>query len=66
MTVGLRGKATAIDGVSSIRSVASAAMASGVKGSCASSAVITASKPTASAAAANGPASRQWCIGSIV
>jgi hypothetical protein len=31
MTVGLRGKATAIDGVSSIRSVASAAKASGAK-----------------------------------
>ena len=33
MTVGLRGKATTIDGVSSIRSVASAAKASGERGS---------------------------------
>src|ERR1700756_4637480 len=66
MIVGLRGKATAIDGVSSIRSVASAAKASGVKTSCPSSAVISASKPAASAAAAKGPASRQRRIGIIV
>jgi hypothetical protein len=63
---GLRGKATAIDGVSSIRWVARAAKASGVNGSCATSTVITVSKPAVSAAAAKGPASRQWRIGSIV
>src|SRR3989440_325250 len=66
ITVGLRGKATAIDGVSSIRSVASAANASGVKTSCPSSTVINASNPAASAATPNGAASRQYLIGSIV
>src|ERR1700731_3538676 len=66
ITVGLRGKATAIDGVSSMRSVASAAKASGVKTSCPSSTVISASKPAASAATPNGPASRQCLMGSIV
>src|ERR1700720_3722096 len=66
ITVGLRGKATAIDGVSSMRSVASAAKASGVKTSCPSSTVISASKPAASAAAPNRSASRQCLIGSIV
>src|SRR5271165_6804283 len=66
ITVGLRGKATAIDGVSSTRSVASVAKASGVKTSCPSSTVISVSNPAASAAAANGAASRQCLIGSIV
>jgi len=66
ITVGLRGKATAIDGVSSMRSVANAAKASGVKTSCPSSTVISASNPAASAAAPKGAASRQCLIGSIV
>src|SRR5215471_9791496 len=66
ITVGLRGNATAIDGVSSIRSVASAAKASGVNTSWPSSTVVTASNPAASAAAPNEPASRQCLIGSIV
>src|SRR5437762_4546713 len=66
ITVGLRGKATAIDGVSSTRSVASAANASGVRTSCPSSTVINASNPAASAATPDGPASRQCLIGSIV
>ena len=57
MIVGLRGNATATDVVSSIPAVASAAKASGVKGSWPSSTVITALKPAVSAAAANGPAS---------
>ncbi len=65
-TVGLRGKATATDGVSSIRPVAAAAKASGVNGSCPNSTVITPSKPAVSAAAANGPASRQSRIGNSV
>src|SRR5215471_16603837 len=66
ITVGLRGNATAIDGVSSIRSVASAAKASGVNTSWPSSTVVTASNPADSAAAPNEPASRQCLIGSIV
>ena len=66
MIVGLRGKATAIEGVSSTRLVASAPIASGVNASCPSSTVITASNPAASAAAAAGPASRQYRIGSVV
>src|ERR1700730_4015670 len=66
MTVGLRGNATAIEGVSSIRSVARAARASGVKTSCPSSTVISASNPATSAATANGPASRQCRIGKMV
>src|SRR5271165_114154 len=65
ITVGLRGKATAIDGVSSMRSVASAANASGVKTSWPSSTVISASNPVASADTPNGAASRQCLIGSI-
>jgi len=66
ITVGLRGNATAIEGVSSTRSVANAASASGVNTSCPSSTVITASKPTSSAARAAGPAWRQSAMGIAV
>ena len=66
ITVGLRGKATAIEGVSSTRCVASAARASGVKTSWPSSTVITASKPASSAARAAGPAWRQSAMGIAV
>ena len=65
-TVGLRGNATATDGVSSTRSVASAATASGANTSCPSSTVITASNPAASASRAACCVSRQSRMGSRV
>ena len=62
-TVGLRGNATATDGVSSTRSVASAAIASGANTSWPNSTVITASKPAASASRAACAVAFQSCIG---
>jgi hypothetical protein len=61
--MGLRGKQTAMAVPSWIRSVATAAKASGMNGSLASSKVSAPSKPRASAAAAAGPAARQLSIG---
>jgi hypothetical protein len=65
VTMGLRGNATTIPVPSWTRSVASAANASGVNGSCEISAVMTASKPASSAACAAGPAPFQSSSGSI-
>ena len=62
-TIGLRGNATAIAVPSWMRSVASAAKASGMNGSFAISGVVMPSKPSASARCAAGATARQSLIG---
>ena len=64
--IGLRGNAIATEVASCARSVASAAKARGVNGSCRSSLAVMQSKPSSSACRAAGPQAAQSSTGSTV
>jgi len=64
--IGLRGNAIATDGTSATLSVAIAAKARGVKGSCRNSLLVTTSAPSSSAWRAATPQAAQSCTGNPI